>query len=92
MDRRFETGGSNAGAASFEKQTVSPWAEHRRAGLLVEGSQPQEFVTGRTPEGEEVRMKVAYSTPMDGGMLHVPHPEEAASVIRVMPRPRTSCI
>lgn len=70
----------------------SPWAEHRRAGLLLDSMEPRQSIIARTPDGEHVEMRVAYSTPMDGGMLHVPHPEEADSVTKVMPRPKTSCI
>ncbi|MBI2621591.1 MAG: hypothetical protein HYW63_02995 [Candidatus Levybacteria bacterium] len=92
----FETGESRAAADAADKMTgvtqANPWTEHRRAGLLIDGGTPQEFITGRTPDGESITMRVGHAFAVDGGIMHVPPPEEAPNMAKVMPRPRTNCI
>lgn len=92
MDKRVETGQSKATAQAAGIILGENWAAHRRAGLLVDSMRRRRTITGITPNGERVKIKVAHSMPMDGGMLHIPQPTEAEKVNMLMPRPRTSCI
>ena len=90
MDRRFETGQSRATAEAAEHANGAqadagdPWAKYREAGFIH--NRPQEFITGRTPGGEEVTMRVGITAEINGGeIMHYPHPEDMGQVARVIP-------